>query len=521
MATRREFITRVVRAGGFGAGFMCMNSLGLFGVEPSAAEKISLPKDTGKGCKVVIIGAGIAGLVCAYELNKAGFDCQVIEARERPGGRSWTIRSGSKVEFADGTTQTCSWDDGQYFNAGPARIPSVHQTMFSYCRELGVPLEVEVNTSRSALLEKDDVFNGKPIEMRQAVNDTRGYVSELLAKAISKNALDQELSGTDKQAMLAFLQTYGDLQSDMFYKGSERSGFSRLPGAGDITEIRHDPLDMHSLLKADFWRVMLFEEIFDMQATMLQPVGGMDRVPFAFAKQLGGIVQFGQEVQEIRKRPNGVRVVVKDKKSGVTRDVSGDYCICTIPCTVLRSIPSDFAPAYKAAIAGAEYSALYKIAWESERFWETDFNLYGGISYVNSGLINLVWYPSWGLMSKKGVVISGYNQEAGTPIDNLTMAKKIEISREAVEKLHPGYSQKLGKPVYVSWEKIPYTMGTLLEHYGGNDPNAAYTTMSTPDENIYFAGEHVSHSIWQEGAALSGQRTVKLLAERVRAKTVA
>jgi monoamine oxidase len=515
MTTRREFISRVVQAGGFGAGFLCMNSLELFGVERSAAQKISLPKDAGKGTKVIILGAGIAGLVSAYELNKAGFACQVIEARERPGGRSWTIRTGSQVEFTDGTVQTCSWDEGQYFNAGPARIPSVHQTIFNYCRELGVPLEVEVNTSRSALLENDDAFGGKPVEMRQAVNDTRGHVSELLAKAINRHALDQELSSTDKQAMLGFLQQYGDLSSDLFYKGSERSGFSRLPGAGDVTAIRHDPLDMQSLMKADFWEKMLFEEDFDMHATMLQPVGGMDRIPYAFARQLGGILQFGQEVQQIRKRPNGVRIVVKDKKSGAISNVEGDFCICTIPLTVLRSIESDFAPAYKAAIAGAKYWDLYKIAWESERFWETDFHLFGGLSYVKSGPIDIVWYPSWGLLSKKGVVISGYNQEAGTAIDQLTTAQKLEASRQAVEKLHPGYSQKLGKPVFVSWERIPYSLGTLLLRYGGDDPAAAYTTMSTPDGHIYFAGEHVSHSVWQEGAALSAQRAVRLIAERV------
>jgi NADPH-dependent 2,4-dienoyl-CoA reductase/sulfur reductase-like enzyme len=63
--------------------------------------------DFGKGKKVVILGGGIAGLVSAYELRKAGFECTILEAHNRPGGRNWTIREGTKVEFIDGTVQNC------------------------------------------------------------------------------------------------------------------------------------------------------------------------------------------------------------------------------------------------------------------------------------------------------------------------------------------------------------------------------------------------------------------------------
>ncbi len=78
-----------------------------------------------------------------------------------------------------------------YWNAGAARLPSHHQTILGYCRELGVPLEVEVNTSRGALLVNPAANGGRPVEMRQAVNDTRGAISELLGKAVNRGALDQ------------------------------------------------------------------------------------------------------------------------------------------------------------------------------------------------------------------------------------------------------------------------------------------------------------------------------------------
>jgi monoamine oxidase len=139
--SRRQFIARMARAGGFGAAFMTMHSLGLLGmVESSASADFPLPASTGRGARVIILGAGIAGLVAAYELRRAGFDCTVLEARERPGGRNWTLRGGSKLVFNDGTAQECSFDEGNYFNCGPARLPSIHKTILGYCRELGVAM---------------------------------------------------------------------------------------------------------------------------------------------------------------------------------------------------------------------------------------------------------------------------------------------------------------------------------------------------------------------------------------------
>ncbi len=191
--TRRAFIQRMAQIGGYSAAFSTMRALGLIAA-PGISTLPQLAGDFGKGKKVVILGGGIAGLVSAYELRKAGFACTILEARNRPGGRSWTIRDGSKVEFTDGSVQNCDWKGGGYFNAGPARIPSIHRHLLGYCEELGVPLEVEVNTSRSALMQADVLNGGKAVEQRQVVHDTRGYLAELLAKAINKRTLDEELS---------------------------------------------------------------------------------------------------------------------------------------------------------------------------------------------------------------------------------------------------------------------------------------------------------------------------------------
>ena len=518
--TRRMFLSRVAAAGGYRAMYTAMQALGLLATTAEASPLPNLPANFGAGKKVVILGGGIAGLVSAHELCKAGFSCTVLEARDRPGGRNWSVRNGSKVEFTDGTVQTCDWEEGHYLNVGPARLPSIHRIMIGYCEELGVPLEVEINTSRSTLMQADTLNGGKPVEQRQVINDTRGYISELLAKCIDQHGLDKVLDKDDTQRMLDFLQSYGDLSKDYSYKGSERSGFIAPPGAGPDEEKLRSPLSLHELLVSDFSTGELYEEQIDWQATMFQPVGGMDRIPYAFARSLGNIVHYRCLVKKVSKTTKGVRVEYEE--GGSTQTIEADYCICTLPLSILKTLDIDCSPETKQAFNGMKMASLYKIGWEAPRFWEKHYNIYGGISFPKQ-VVDLVWYPSNGLFTKTGIILSGFNFEqndwgngAPTPFGALTTQGKLDASRAAVEILHPGYGKSLTKPIYVSWQRIPYSLGCFALNMMP-DTKPAYKELNEPDGRIYFAGDYLSHLVgWQEGAALSAHRAIHGIAEQMR-----
>jgi monoamine oxidase len=541
--TRRDFLTRVGQAGGYSAAFLTMQGLGLIEAHAAISNPLQATPGSGKGTRVVVLGGGIAGLVTAYELRALGYECTVLEARERPGGRNWTVRGGDKVGFLDGTAQSCTWDQGHYQNFGPARLPSIHPTILGYCRKLGVELQVEVNMSRSAFLQNDNVNGGKPAVMRQVVNDTRGHVSELLSKSIHQGALDQEISKEDRDRMLSFLRVYGALDEAGKYNGCDRAGYVKTAGAGDETGVLSQPIDMHTLLDENFWQGMLFDEQFDMQATMFQPVGGMDRIPYAFAKALGNIVKYNSPVTEIRKTSKGVAVCYR--QNGATKTIEADYCVCTMPLTLLRSTPNDFSVAYKKVIDECTYSSAYKIAWESRRFWEQDYNIYGGLEFVTTGC-SPIWFPSAGLFSDRGVLVSGYTDESNSPFGKLTIQEKLAESRKSIERLHPGHGKELEKPMYVSWGKIQYNEGSWIRSYGPGQQrspgvrltpqtgqaqsataartqtNPGYETLIEPDGRIIFAGDHVSHIVaWQEGAALSALRAVQQVCDRVKAAKLA
>src|SRR5258708_25604588 len=197
--SRRHFVHLVGAAGGAAAAYRTMAAMGLLPVPAAFAGPPALPAGSGKGVTVAILGAGIAGMVAAYELGKAGYDCRVLEARARPGGRNWSLRGGDVVEEAD-STQPVAWDHGDhlYFNPGPARLPYHHQGILGYCRELGVPLEVMINDNRGGYFQDDAAFDGQPQLARAVVNDTRGFVAELAAKALDRGLLDHPVSIEDK-----------------------------------------------------------------------------------------------------------------------------------------------------------------------------------------------------------------------------------------------------------------------------------------------------------------------------------
>ena len=118
--TRRQLLALVAAAGGSTAVYQTSRAMGLL-PDASPMRQLDLkPVDASK--HVVILGAGIAGLTAAYELERAGYRVTVIEASHRVGGRNLTVRSGDVIDEL-GQKQVCEFDDHPdlYFNTGPAQ----------------------------------------------------------------------------------------------------------------------------------------------------------------------------------------------------------------------------------------------------------------------------------------------------------------------------------------------------------------------------------------------------------------
>jgi monoamine oxidase len=516
--SRRDLINQVGKVGGIAAAYSTMAAMGLLPVPEAYAGPPALPP--GRGRRIVIIGAGIAGLVLAFELRKAGYAPLILEARTRPGGRNWSLRSGDDI-VETGSVQRVAWDRGphMYFNPGPARLPYHHEGILSYCRELGVPLEVLCNDNRGALFQADAAFDGKPQINRQMINDIRGYIAELAAKAVDTNALTQAVSTEDKERLRPLLRSFGALDKDMAYKGSGRAGYSVPPGGGTDAGTLSQPLDLSAILDAGFWQFQTnFGESWDQAPTMMQPVGGMGRIGEAFGQHLRGIVTYGAEVRALRRSGDGARVEWRDTRTGRTHAIETPFVIVTIPLPVLRTIPADFAPDIRAAIAAVDYVPAAKIAFQAERrFWELDHGIYGGISWTTRD-ITQVWYPSAGIHQPKGILVGAYiwTHDIGEKFAAMAPAARIEAGLADGERLHSGYRQHLTKGVTVAWKNMPFSGGGWATW----DPAARahyYPMLLKGDGPFLFAGEHMSYLTgWQEGALRSAHYALRDIAARVK-----
>src|SRR5207247_6738366 len=120
----------------------------------------------------------------------------------------------------------------------------------------------------------------------------------------------------------------------------------------------------------------------------------------------GKVSQYRSVVKEVRNSTNGVKVIYT--QNGMEKSIAADYCICALPVNMLKTVANDFSPRVKKAIEDTRYTDSYKIAWESKRFWETEYNIYGGISWLSDGPINMVWYPSGYMHTDTGCLIVGY-----------------------------------------------------------------------------------------------------------------
>ncbi|MCU1244392.1 MAG: hypothetical protein JWN02_302 [Acidobacteria bacterium] len=518
--TRRRFLESVGRVGGAAAVYESMVAMGLLRIPDSAyAGPPPITEGSGKGRTIVILGAGIAGLTAAYELQKrnSGYEIIVLEAQNRPGGRSYTVRNNDKIVEKHGHEtweQTCQFDKDQYLNAGPGRLPYHHTVALGYCRELKVAVEPYVMSSRANLYQNEDWFR-KAVPHRRILNDTRGWISELLTKAIDKGSLDDTVAAPDRKLLLDLLASFGPLQKKK-YVGSQRSGYTTQPGVttpGDI----EPPLKLAEILGSQFWLDRMYQpEDYEWQPTLFQPVGGMDMLAQGFLPFVKQFIRYGREVTEVHNIA-GDKVQISHRAAGSGSDVetiTADWCISTIPAWILgNDVKNNFRPDFSKALKAVKRGKTCKVGWQAERrFWELDDEIYGGISYINHNITQM-WYPSSGyLFQKKGVLTGAYNFTTRAEyLGNQPLPERLRIAAQGARRLHGeaftgAVPLELG--LSIAWHHVPYQLGGWAD-WDGVDP-VHYDTLLHADRQVIVAGDQVSYLPgWQEGAMLSAHYVLR------------
>jgi monoamine oxidase len=517
---RRDLLGLIGTVAGGSAMYMAMAALG-HAADSTYVGPLRLEGDP-NGASVIVLGAGVAGMVAAMELRQAGYRVQVLEYNDRAGGRTWTLRGGDRYTELGGATQHCEFDEGQYLNPGPWRIPYHHRALLDYCKRLGVALEPFIQVNHNAYLHSAKAFGGQPQRYRTVQADFHGTVAELLSKAVHAGGLGDAVTAEDGEILLAALRSMGALDRDYRYRAgdysSSRRGWDKPPGGGlsgePVPSQRVAPAD---LLQGRLWRALAVALEYDYQTTLFQPVGGMDSIARAMAKDIGDSLRLRAKVTEIRQDEAGVSVTWQDADSGLAQQARADWCLCTIPLSVLSQIPMNVSPAMTAAIGAVPYAAAVKIGLQfKRRFWEEDDAIYGGISYTDLP-VSTIGYPAHGYFTGgKGVLLGAYTYGAyAYEFTALDPAERVQRAVAFGAQIHPQYRAEFENGVAVGWHRVPWTMGCYGQ-WSDDARRDLYADLCAIDGRILLAGEHASYlPAWQEGAVLSALDAVKRLHARV------
>jgi monoamine oxidase len=455
-----------------------------------------LERRDGAAKRVIIIGAGMAGLVAGYELARAGHDPLILEAQNRVGGRIYTLRT-----FAPGL----------YAEAGAMRIPRVHDLTLGYVEHFGLQLRpfvmgnpkglVHVGgrrmTAEQAGLTPDDLgFDVAPHERGRTFEDLWNEATKDLRAMVERDEAagwEHIVHEYDRYSLREFLEVRGFSDGAIEMYGVMNFVESEL-GNSVVEELRED-----------FGRA--YED-------MQEIVGGMDNLPNAFYRELADRIRFGAEVHAIDQGTDSVTVHFKTESGRYS--VTGDYAIVAIPFSVLRQIEilTPFTRAKQRAIRQLNYSASTKVLFQvKERIWETDDGILAGASATDLP-IRRVNYPTPDPTTSRGVLLASYTwgQDAlrWGAMDEET---RLEEAIEDVSKLHPRIRDVYEVGASHAWYDDRWANGAFALFEAGQQTELQADIVA-PEGRIHFAGEHCSlYHAWIQGALESGLRAARAINE--------
>jgi monoamine oxidase len=440
--------------------------------------------------RLVVVGAGMAGLVAASELLRAGHDVVILEARERVGGRVHTLRE--------------PFTHGLFADAGAMRIPRCHDLTMAYVEKFGLatmPFTVSnpeayfhVHGRNFRMRDADARPHELGFEMAEA--ESRTPVGSLWMSALAPFA--DRIQREGPAAWEAIAQSHDQYSTREFL---ETCGWSEA-----AIELFGLMLGQEALMNSSFME-LLREEIGGYYTDMVTIEGGMDRLPRAFLPQVAAHIRFGAKLVALDQSPEGVTV---HYATGAGRQsVSGDYAIVTVPFPVLRHVEmlKPLSKGKQRAIRQLHYDASAKILLQfRRRFWEEDEGIFGGGTFTDLP-IRVVYYPEQGRETGRGVVLASYTwSEDAQRWGSLPPHERLTQALENLTSIHPQASAEFEVGTSKMWHDDEFAGGAFALFDPGQQTQL-HRHIIEPEGRIHFAGEHASLAhAWIQGAIESGLR---------------
>ncbi len=437
-----------------------------------------------KNKTVTVVGAGLAGLSAAYDLQRAGWKVTVLEARKRVGGRVYSVRSFARGQVAEG--------GGEYIDAH-------HTRMIALAKHFNIKLA----PSGSWQSQSGDwaCFDGRA--GRVTDNDVWGFnLAEQIergweaASGLSRNVEDPYQPQSAREAERLDSQSAADWIQALDVHPIVKQYFT----VWIRSEYTCEP-ERLSLL--DLCRNAKMYYTTAQRPPSMRVVGGNDLIPRALADALTD-VRLNAVVKSIRLNADGVSVSYHQADSHLTLD--SDFAILAIPLTTARLIDfnSSLPGAHQKLIDEISYGAVTKAMIQyRKRFWnEAGWNGRMG----SDAPIGYVWHATSHIPSDDGILTAYTGGEPGAKLSALSDEERIRVAVGEIEKLFPGSSDLIEHTATVAWINEPFTRASYMALAPG-DVLKHWKTLFEPAGRLFFAGEHATAiQGFMEGAVESGQR---------------
>ena len=440
--------------------------------------------------KVVVVGAGVAGLVAARTLLDAGHDVLILEAQARVGGRVQTLRD--------------PFTDGLYAEAGAMRIPRTHALTLAYIEKFGL----SVSPFTSSNLQAYYYLHGQKRRIADVECDP-----DLLCDTLAEHEKGKTFAvwwEASLAPIAARLREQGEAAWESIvveYDGYSTREFLEInrwsEGAIEVFGLL---ANQEALMNASFLE-LLREELGCFYTDMVEIDGGMDRLPRAFLPGLGHRIRYGAHVTAIDQSESNITVAYRTAAG--PQAVTADYAVMTLPFPVLRHVetPKPFSRDKQRAIRQLYYDASAKILFQSRRrFWEEDEGIRGGGTITDLPIRNL-YYPDHGAETGRGVLLASYTwSEDAQRWGSLPHEERVRQALDDVAEIHPQITAEFEAGASKVWHHDPYAGGAFALFNPGQQ-TLLHRAITAPEGRIHFAGEHASLThAWIQGAIESGLR---------------
>jgi len=455
----------------------------------------------GPSKKVLVVGAGLAGLSAAYELLQAGHTVMVLEAQTRPGGRVYTVRE----DFVEGLYAEAG---AEYF------YPTDPDYALAYINHFGLdvtPLHfahhasiVHLNGNRITCDPTHPVAWPLPLTREEQQLGLSGmrqkYIEPLLRKfqkGFDGDWPNDVLIRFDGKTFLVALKEVGASDAaiellrvmDWDFIGEGNDHTSAIELLGDRAKF--------SQFRRPFYAIE----------------GGNDLLPQAFAKHLSNHIRYGAKVTKIDQGPHTIHITFTE--TGESRVLGADYLIVTIPFSVLRHV--EVSPAFslpkRKAINELPYSSVARVYFQTrEKFW------------IREGLSGLAltdlpfayfWDASWRQRGTRGILQGYATGPAARQLAFMDESIRNQLALGHAQTVYPHISNFVEAATWKCWDTDPWALGGYSWYKPGTVCSLV-PHIPAPEGRIHFAGEHTApcslHATIQ-GALQSGIRAAKEIHE--------